>query len=342
MIVRIELNQLENRSNYYFYNDILFTGEAYDHRDNQLYQVYEITDGEITGSRDYGFFETNGMIKVDYDLLQSGENFDYEMNQLPYYFQGQPFTGVMYEYRFGFVLSEAIFINSWLIEHISFYPDGTGRIRLYEKNDIDPTETTGDRTWYLESENNSFKRIESRYLDYQDTHHTGELELFFNDQNQIQQVIIKGDYAYVSCLVPRDDLEIDFKTFNDLLAKQNIFADNLSIWSIEDALFNQWLDQGLLNQVKQLELYKTKIELSTIARLIKLPSLERLNYQESSLYQTDLVHAEKQKQQYRAQALALFALQQNSNIKITFTDGRVDYFQAFLPDELKQQLPKQE
>ena len=342
MIVRIELNQLENRSNYYFYNDILFTGEAYDHRDNQLYQVYEITDGEITGSRDYGFFETNGMIKVDYDLLESGENFDYEMNQLPYYFQGQPFTGVMYEYRFGFVLSEAIFINSWLIEHISFYPDGTGRIKLYEKNDIDPTETTGDRTWYLESENNSFKRIESRYLDYQDTNHTGYLKLLFNDKEQINRVTIEDDFAYVSLLVPRDDLELSFKTFDDLLAKQNIFADNLSIWFIEDALFNQWLDQGLLNQVKQLELYKTKIELSTIARLIKLPSLERLNYQESSLYQTDLVHAEKQKQQYRAQALALFALQQNSNIKITFTDGRVDYFQAFLPDELKQQLPKQE
>lgn len=69
--------------------------------------------------------------------------------------------------------------------------------------------------------------------------------------------------------------------------------------------------------------------------MIKLPSLERLNYQESSLYQTDLVHAEKQKQQYRAQALALFALQQNSNIKITFTDGRVDFFLTFLPDELR-------
>ena len=340
MIVRIELNQLENRSNYYSYNDILFTGEAYDHRDNQLYQVYEITDGEITGSRDYGFFETNGMIKVDYDLLQSGENFDYEMNQLPYYFQGQPFTGVMYEYRFSFVLSEAIFINSWLIEHISFYPDGTGRIRLYEKNDIDPTETTGDRTWYLESENNSLKSIESRYLDFQDTNHTGYLKLLFNDKEQINRVIIEDDFAYVSLLVPRDDLELGFKTFDDLLAKQNIFADNLSIWSIEDALFNQWLDQGLLNQVKQLELYKTKIELSTIARLIKLPSLERLNYQESSLYPTDLVHAEEQ--QYRAQALALFALQQNSNIKITFTDGRVDFFQTYLPDELKQQLPKQE
>jgi len=34
MIVRIELNQLENRSGYYFFNDFLFTGLAYDHRDN--------------------------------------------------------------------------------------------------------------------------------------------------------------------------------------------------------------------------------------------------------------------------------------------------------------------
>lgn len=40
----------------------------------------------------------------------------------------------------------------------------------------------------------------------------------------------------------------------------------------------------------------------------------------------------------RVQALALFALQQNSNIKITFNDGIIDYFQAFLPDDLKQQL----
>ena len=36
------------------------------------------------------------MIKIDYDLLTSGEYVDYEMNQLPYYFQGQPFTGIAY------------------------------------------------------------------------------------------------------------------------------------------------------------------------------------------------------------------------------------------------------
>ena len=343
MIVRIELNQLENRSNYYFYNDILFTGEAYDHRNNQLYQVYEITDGEITGSRDYGFFETNGMIKVDYDLLQSGENFDYEMNQLPYYFQGQPFTGVMYEYRFGFVLSEAIFINSWLIEHISFYPDGTGRIRLYEKNDIDPTETTGDRTWYLESENNSFKRIESRYLDYQDTHHTGELELFFNDQNQIQQVNIKGDYAYVSYLVPRDDLEIDFKTFNDLLAKQNIFADNLSIWSIEDALFNQWLDQGLLNQVKQLELYHTQVKPLTLTKIQKLQSLQELKISESKIYEDDdPLSIKLQKQRFTELASALYSLKESCSIHVILVDDDENILEKYLPNDLKHRLPKQE
>ncbi|WP_276922254.1 hypothetical protein [Frischella perrara] len=341
MIVRIELNQLENRSNYYFYNDILFTGEAYDHRDNQLYQVYEITDGEITGSRDYGFFETNGMVKVDSELVHSGD-FDYVMNDIPYTYLGKPFTGLFYDYFAGFVSGEALCINGWIVKYISFYPDGTGRLRKYEEKHIDITETTGDREWSLQWENNSLKSIESRYLDFQDTNHTGYLKLLFNDKEQINRVIIEDDFAYVSLLVPRDDLELGFKTFDDLLAKQNIFADNLSIWSIENTLFNQWLDLGLLNQIKELELCFVNFDLLTIARLAKLTSLKKLKYQVDSLNQTDLVHAEKQKQQYRAQALALFTLQQNSNIKITFTDGRIDFFQMLLPDELKQQLPKQE
>ncbi|TEA26363.1 hypothetical protein, partial [Candidatus Schmidhempelia bombi] len=164
MIVRIELNQLENRNNYYFYNDILFTGEAYDHRDNRLYQVYEITDGIITGSRDYGFLEAEGMIKVDYDLLVSGD-FDYEMNDIPYTYHDKPFTGLCYEYSFGFVKVEHLCIDGWIVKSVGYVPDGTGRIRRYEEKHIDITETTGDRVgnreWSLEWENNTYKRIES-------------------------------------------------------------------------------------------------------------------------------------------------------------------------------------
>ena len=342
MIVRIELNQLENRSNYYFYNDILFTGEAYDHRDNQLYQVYEITDGEITGSRDYGFFETNGMVKVDSELVHSGD-FDYVMNDIPYTYLGKPFTGLFYDYFAGFVSGEALCINGWIVKDISFYPDGTGRLKKYEEKHIDITETTGDREWSLQWENNSFKRIESRYLDYQDTHHTGELELFFNDQNQIQQVIIKGDYAYVSCLVPRDDLEIDFKTFNDLLAKQNIFADNLSIWSIEDALFNQWLDQGLLNQVKQLELYHTQVKPLTLTKIQKLQSLQELKISESKIYEDDdPLSIKLQKQRFTELASALYSLKESCSIHVILVDDDENILEKYLPNDLKHQLTKEE
>ncbi|KDN11762.1 hypothetical protein BGI40_06640 [Snodgrassella communis] len=72
------------------------------------------------------------MIKINYDLLTSGENVDYKMNRLSCYFQGQPFTGIAYEFKFGFVLVEAICINSWLVEYISFFADGTGRFKRYE------------------------------------------------------------------------------------------------------------------------------------------------------------------------------------------------------------------
>lgn len=336
MIVRIELNQLENRSNYYFYNDILFTGEAYDHRDNQLYKVYEITNGKITGSRDYGFFETNSMIKVDSGLIHGGD-FDYEMNDIPYTYLGKPFTGLFYDYFAGFVSGESLCINGWIVKDISFYPDGTGRLKQYEEKHIDITETTGDREWFLQWENNSFKKIQSRYLDYQGTHHTGELELFFNVQNQIQQVIVKGDYAYVSCLVPRDDLEIDFKTFNHLLAKQNIFANNLSIWSIEDALFNQWLDQGFLNQVKQLELYHTQVKPLTLTKIQKLRSLQKLKISESKIYEDDdPLSIKLQKQRFTELASALFSLKESCSIHVILVDDE-NILEKYLPNDLKHQ-----
>lgn len=337
MIVKIELNQLENRSNYYFYNDILFTGEAYDHRDNQLYKVYEITNGKITGSRDYGFFETNSMIKVDSGLIHGGD-FDYEMNDIPYTYLGKPFTGLFYDYFAGFVSGESLCINGWIVKDISFYPDGTGRLKQYEEKHIDITETTGDREWFLQWENNSFKKIQSRYLDYQGTHHTGELELFFNVQNQIQQVIVKGDYAYVSCLVPRDDLEIDFKTFNHLLAKQNIFANNLSIWSIEDALFNQWLDQGFLNQVKQLELYHTQVKPLTLTKIQKLRSLQELKISESKIYEDDdPLSIKLQKQRFTELASALFSLKESCSIHVILVDDDENILEKYLPNDLKHQ-----
>jgi hypothetical protein len=338
MKVRIELNQLEKRSNYYFYNDTPFNGEAYDHRDNQLYQVYEITDGIVTGSRDYGFFGTNGMVKVDYELLHSGD-FDYEMNDIPYTYHGKPFTGLFYDYSSGFVLGESLCINGWIVKDISYHPDGTGRIKRYEEKHIDITETTGDRTWYLEWENNACKRIESRYLDYAETDNSGNLELHFNEQEQIKQAIIEGDYAYVSLLVPRDDLGLDFKTFDDLLAKQDIFADNLSIWSIEDSLFNQWLDRGLLNQVKQLELYHTNVQPLTITKMQQLQSLQQLKISEWKIDENDKpLFIKQQKQRFYELASALFLLKESCSIDVILADDDENIFEKYLPDDLKQQL----
>ena len=337
MIVRIELNQLDNRSGYYFFNDFLFTGEAYDHRDNQLYQVYEITDGVITGSRDYGFFKTSGMVKVDIDLLDSGD-FDYEMNGIPYTYNDKPFTGVSFSYLHGFVFSESLYLNGWIVESIAYYPDGTGRIKNYKKKIIDPTETTGNREWSLQWESNSLKWIESTYLDFQGNH-SGELKLYFNEQNQITTATIEGDYEYVSLLVPRDDLPLDFKTFNELLAKKDIFAEELSIRLIEDKLFNQWLDSGLLNQVKQLKLYHTKVQPLTIVKMQKLPSLQKLTISESKIYEDDdPLSIKQQTQRFSELATELFLLKVHRSIDINLVDDYESIFQKYLPDELKQQL----
>lgn len=119
------------------------------------------------------------------------------------------------------------------------------------------------------------------------------LTLFFNEQKQINQLIIdgEGNYSYASLLVPQDDLPVDFKTFDELLAKEDIFAEDLSILSIDDKLLNQWLNRGFLNRVKRLEVDKIETKPATINKLAKLPSLDKLDYTKRSLDKIALAQA---------------------------------------------------
>ena len=112
MIVRIELNQLENRSGYYFFNDSLFTGEAYDHREQKLFKVYQITEGKITAEQDFGFFKHAQQVKIDYNVVID----DYE-NGDPLYYHGKLFNGITYEYKDGFVFSEALWNDGYAVEN---------------------------------------------------------------------------------------------------------------------------------------------------------------------------------------------------------------------------------
>lgn len=179
----------------------------------------------ISGSRDYGFLQAEGMIKVDYDLIDKGV-FDYDINDFYYFYQTKPFTGLCYQYSSGFVLTEQLCVGGLFVKTIGFDPDETGRISKYEEKHFGKT----DRIWSLEFVNGSYKKIESHYIDYRcKGNTTSMLTLFFNEQKQINQLIIdgEGNYSYASLLVLQDDLPVDFKTFDELLAKEDIFAEDL-------------------------------------------------------------------------------------------------------------------
>lgn len=333
--VKIELRQLQLKGGYYFFNDVLFAGEAYDHRDNQLYQIYEIEQGQIISSKEYDIFGQSGMLKLDYDLLDS--KYDYRQGDMCHYYQNKLFTGVYYGYCNGFLFYQGLCIDGWVVKSITYFPDGTGRIKKYTQNEIDYTEIAGDRTWILEWDNNHLKKIESKYFDYQQKK-SSRFNVYFNEQEQIKSAIVSNVTDEVKILIPRNDLGLDFKSYDDLLTKKNIIADNITIRYINDNYLNQWIGLGILDRVKHLTLCLPEINLFTIERLGKLSSLETLEYLEESVDETDKIEFERQKQQYRMLALALFSLQQNNNIKVTFNDGNVDYFQQFLSYDNTRQL----
>ncbi|TEA27134.1 hypothetical protein, partial [Candidatus Schmidhempelia bombi] len=103
--VRVELSYLQQIDGLYFLNDVLFTGLAYDHREQKLHKVYQITQGKITAEDDYGFFKYPTPIKIDYDVINEEHDYDYEL-----FYQGKLFNGITYCYSNGFVSMELFWI----------------------------------------------------------------------------------------------------------------------------------------------------------------------------------------------------------------------------------------
>lgn len=328
MIVRIELKNLRYKGEHYFFNDILFTGEAYDYRDNQVYQIHEINEGVIVASHDYGLLGRAGMPKLDYYCIDVDK--DVESAFLTGHIQNKPYTGVCYIFKSGFLASEILFIDGILRESFDVMFDGTGRFSSYYKGKLDQTETTEDREINIRWRDNYLFSIDSYCLDFSKRGKTCRLELTFNERRQIDDICMKGDYTYLNLLVPRDELGLDFTAFDELLMKKDIMAENLRFWSVDDKTFNEWFDGGLLNQVKNLTLFEMELSLKTITKLAALPNLQSLVWNLLSLPIEGNRLYDQMTQQYTVLAHALFALKESKGIKVEFVCDNIDLFPKYL------------
>ncbi|WDM18958.1 hypothetical protein J4T76_01030 [Gilliamella sp. B3022] len=308
--VRVELSHLQIIQGVYFLNDVLFTGLAYDHRQQKLFKVYQITEGKITAEQDFGFFKQHYEIKIDYSVIDDEHDFEN-----PVYYQGKLFTGITNGYRNGFVSSELLWNDGYVVEMMSWYADGSGLIRRYET-------IYDDNQCKFEW---NYKQLMNINCRKKNANSLTRFTLEINDQNQIKSCLLSAnDMACLDKLISRDDIPLPANSLSGLLADYPL-AEEISLYVLSDHDFIYFMHHADFQSIKKLELSTQNLSLPVLNKLMDLPNLQSIFFKENGVsdYQlADLPEKERAiKQQQcdeRNYALLqlLFALQAQQNCEI--------------------------
>lgn len=296
--IRIELSYLRVIDGYYFLNDILFNGFAYDHREQKLHKVYQIIAGKISSEEDYGFFKSKSLVKIDYSMIDDEHDYDYET-----YYQGKLLNGVTYSYRDGFVWGESLWVDGYIVESISWNPDGSGLISYYETN-YDEDECQFE--W-------NYKQLKSVNIIKGKINAENYFSLKLNDRNQIESCVLStNNIDSLACLVQRDDLPLPANSPSELLAYYPL-ADDVLLNIKSDDNFNYFIANSSFQSIKKLQLLTEYLSLPTLSSLMDLPHLTSLFFNEKGLVNYDLQNLPEQKrtikqQQYNERNYALLTL----------------------------------
>ena len=310
--VRVELSHLQIIQDFYVLNDVLFTGLAYDHREQKLFKVYQITEGKITAEQDFGFFKHAQQVKIDYYVIVD----DYEFGDALYY-HGKLFNGVTYEYKDGFVFSEVLWNDGYAVESIDWYPDGSGLIRFYETN---YKEDKCKFEW-------NYKQLMNINCRKENANSLTRFTLEINEQNQIKSCVLSThNMACLDNLIQHDDIPLPASSLSGLLAYYPL-AEEISLFIFSDDDFNYFMNHSDFQSIKKLELSTEDLSLPVLNKLMALPNLKTIFFKENGVsdYQlADLPEKERAiKQQQcdeRNHALLdlLFALQAQQNCDLRF------------------------
>ena len=265
--VRVELSHLQVIQGFYFLNDVLFSGLAYDHREQKLHKVYQMTEGKITGEQAFGFFKHSSGVKIDFAVIE--DDVDYEFRNLVYY-QGELLNGVTYEYCDGFVLSESLWVDGWEVELITWYVDGSGLVRRFE---LDYDENRSNFKW-------DYKRLISVDCTKGDINSRSSFTISVNEQNQINSFVLDTkDTASLEKLVQYDDLPLPANSLSGLLAYYPL-AEEVSLSIFSDENFEYFAAHTNFQPVKRLQIATKHLSLALLTKYMDLPQLTWLFFNE--------------------------------------------------------------
>jgi hypothetical protein len=258
-MIRINIDALETKDNLYFLNGEAFQGVGYEVSAHQVVAAYQFEQGQRIEKLDSVILPGRDALGVHSDFLEPHEeNYDGE----PFSFNGQPYTGLAYEFRNHRCVSEELYVGGSLQRAITWYP--SGNMDAYEILDEDVTQ---DIAWFENGQPKFVKYAEKDVF---------LMDFRFSENGLATCAWIEGDYfGRLGAL--REKLKLSYLDLDyiqhELSVDESVF---MAGDGINDEILHSLFDSGGLSGAKAVHLFHTAISGDGIDLLSHLENLEHL------------------------------------------------------------------
>lgn len=258
-MIRIEIDALEIKDGLYFLHREIFHGIGYEVSEPSVLAAYRFEQGQRSAKLDSAILPGQEASGVTSDFIEPHEeNYDGE----PVSFNGQPYTGLAYEFRNHHCVSEELYVDGSLKRAITWYQ--SGNIATYE---IWDEAVTQDVAWFVNGQPKSVEYAEKDVF---------RMGFNFNEQGQTTSIRIFGAY-FRRLNALKDKLKVAYLDLDyvrsQLSADESIFVGGDAI---NDDILQALFDSGGLAGVKTIHLFNTSISGESIDLLSRLKNLEHI------------------------------------------------------------------
>jgi len=274
-MLRIKREKLIKKDEKYYYNHELFNGIIF-YIKNVIIKAKKICkNGQIVSDYRNEYFDNNFTLNINKDALEIPNPKIYR-NEIPRYYKGKPFTGIVYKFIDGFCIEETEYRDGAGADNIDY--DGkknysrlcsihyfkSGNIKEFKRKDKNLLQ---ELEWY---KNSNIKCI------YIDEENTVWFEFSFTEDGNL--TLIELDEYFEEFEEIKQKIKFNILPNRKELLNRRL-NDNIAFGGedIDDNFLYEYYNLGSLNNVQQISFSSTSISEKGYEVLLKMPNLKKLH-----------------------------------------------------------------
>jgi len=278
-MLKIRREKLIKNNNKYYYNYKLFNGIIFYVKDVIIKAKKICKNGQIVSDYFNEYFDNKFTLDINKDALEIPNPKIYR-NEIPRYYKGKPFTGIVYKFIDGFCIEETEYRDGAGADSIDYDEDKdysgltslsyfkSGIIKEFKRKDKNFSQ---EFEWY---ENGNIKSI--NIGESSEACYTFGADFTFTEDGKINMLYV--DEYFEEFKMIQNKIKFKVLPTKDVLLKTSL-NHNISLHGedIDDELLKTFFYNSNLKDVKEISFYQTSLTREGYKVLLEIYGLEKVH-----------------------------------------------------------------